>query len=237
MPFLEYKIIKRFYNKLVEKYEKDYESFFKYFEKQWLIKKKIGKYIPEWNFCGNLKNEEYYVKILFLTNNVAESINRLLNFSFKYKYPNFKEWNFSILKVLSDFEKKEKELIRCNTTSKLMIYYIKNFKLNNKNINLLREKEIKELQTLNNDNIASRKSISEELGIKIKDDEVISEDEEKSEENDDEDLDNNLSNVIDNFESLNLEDKNELNYFLIQNIKDINIDKLKDYLNKELIKK
>ena len=160
-----------------------------------------------------------------------------MNFSFKYKYPNFKEWNFSILKVLSDFEKKEKELIRCNTTSKLMLYYIKNFKLNNKNINLLEEKEIKELQTLNNDNNASRKSISEELCIKIKDDEVITEDEEKSEENDDEDLDNNLSNVIYNFESLNLEDKNELNYFLIQNIKDINIDKLKDYINKELIKK
>jgi hypothetical protein len=43
MPFLNYKILKRFYDKLVEKYEKEYESFFKYFEKQWVIKKKIRK--------------------------------------------------------------------------------------------------------------------------------------------------------------------------------------------------
>jgi hypothetical protein len=92
---------------------------------------------------------------LFLTNNIAESINRLLNFSFKYKYPNFKEWKTSILKVVDDFEKKEKELSRCNATSKLMIYYINNFKTHDKNIKLLGEKEIKELQTLNNDNFVS----------------------------------------------------------------------------------
>ena len=58
MPFLEYKMLKRFYDKLIEKYEKDYESFFQYFEKQWIIKKKLGKYIPEWNFSENLKMKD-----------------------------------------------------------------------------------------------------------------------------------------------------------------------------------
>jgi hypothetical protein len=81
------------------------------------------------------------------------------------------------------------------------------------------------------------KSISEELGIKLKVYDILfSEDEEKSEENNEEVSENNLNNVLDNLESLNLEDKNELNYFLIQNIKDINMEILKDYINKELIK-
>lgn len=47
LPFLNYKIIKRFYEKLVEKYEKESLTFFKYFEKQWVIKKKLGKYISQ----------------------------------------------------------------------------------------------------------------------------------------------------------------------------------------------
>ena len=52
------------------------------------------------------------------------------------------------------------------------------------------------------------------MGIKLNvDDTLFSEDEEKSEENDEEFPDNNLNNVLDNLESLNLEDKNELNYF------------------------
>ena len=38
-------------------------------------------------------------------------------------------------------KKKEKELSRCNAISKLMIYYINNFKIHDKKIKLLREKK------------------------------------------------------------------------------------------------
>ena len=45
--------------------------------------KKLGKYTPVSNYYRNINNNNFDSNFLFLTNNVAENINSLLNNSFK----------------------------------------------------------------------------------------------------------------------------------------------------------
>ena len=54
MLFFNYKIL-----------EKDYKSVSKYFEKHWVIKKKLGKYFPQWNSYENERKKNMMLKFCF----------------------------------------------------------------------------------------------------------------------------------------------------------------------------
>ena len=134
MAFLDPKILKKFYKLLVEKYGNEYESSFKYFKKQWINKKKLGKYTPLWNYYINIKNIEFAQHFLFLTNNISEYISHLLNASFNKKYPRFIDWKDSLLNFVDLFETKTKEIHRKNFSSKIILCYLCDVNLNGKSI-------------------------------------------------------------------------------------------------------
>ena len=162
MAFINPKILNKYYNKILIKYEKEFEDYLKYFESQLINKSKLGKYIPIWNYYESIKNTDFALKYLFLTKNIAENINSLLNTSFTKKYPTFNQWKSAILKIIDLFEKNNNELIRCNYSSKMMIYCAQNIKVTEKNIKLLSNDEIAKLNMINNNNnIFSGGSLSE----------------------------------------------------------------------------
>ena len=55
------------------------------------IQKKIGlgKYTPIFNYYANIRGHEFDTKYVFLSNNIAENINKFLNSSFKKAYSSF----------------------------------------------------------------------------------------------------------------------------------------------------
>lgn len=118
IAFIEPKLLKKFYKLLIE----EYEIFFKYFEKNWISKKKLRKYTPIFNYYENLKGAEFDKKFLFLTNNISENINSILKSNFKRNYPNFLEWKNAILSTIEKFENSQKVLTRINLTSEIVIY-------------------------------------------------------------------------------------------------------------------
>ena len=69
-----------------------YIDFFRYFERAW---KPNCKY----------KNIINSIKYLYLTNNIAEHINKLLNSKFQTKYPKFESWKTAIFSVENDINK------------------------------------------------------------------------------------------------------------------------------------
>jgi len=126
-----------------------------------------------------------------------------------------------------------------------MIYYLKNLKINIKNIKILNKEGIKKLNLLfinnKNSNALSLYTISELLDVnednkynnkfyssnlvKNFDDKEYNEDDEFKEEDE-------FNNLFNNIESLNLEDNKDLRYNIIQNLKEINLDKnYKDITN------
>lgn len=88
----------------------------------------------------NLNNLDFDEKYLFLSNNICENINHLLNSIFNKNYPVFKEWRNAILSVVNIFENKTKDFHLKNFSSKITFYYIKNVKLNYKSLKLLKKK-------------------------------------------------------------------------------------------------
>ena len=81
-----YKKIKKKFNNIL------YSDFFKYYEwKPNCIIRKI-KIIPDWNYFNLLNSIENDQKYLYITSNIAELINKILNDKPKTKYPNFDNW-------------------------------------------------------------------------------------------------------------------------------------------------
>ena len=245
MCFMDPKKLKKFYSLITDEYGEKYESFFKYFEKQWINKKKLGKYTPIWNYFINLNKIEFDEKFLFLTNNISENINHLLNSFFNKKYPVFKEWRNSLLSVVNLFENKADELHRKNFSSKLMFYYIKIVNINSKSLKLLNKKEIEDIKILeeNYRNILSATSISRLLlsdeNIKlsmIKNEDDINIYEESSEDMENEEDCNEINEIEKNLDLLNIED-NEMDFHLKQIIKDIDFEKSMKEINDEISKK
>ena len=134
--------------------------------------KKLGKYIPIFNYYKNIKGAELDKKYLFLTNNITENINKILNNNFKGRYPNFIDWKNSLLSTIKRFENIDKELNRLNVTSEMLIYFINIKKNNNKKLTLLDEAEIKDLMKIydKNDNDLSSQSISSILKLNLHED-------------------------------------------------------------------
>ena len=241
MAFLQPKLLKKFYSKIIDEYGSDHESFFKYFQNNWINIKRLGKYTPIFNYYENISNSEFDIKFLFLTNNISENINKLLNSYFNTKYPTFSQWKQALLDNCENFGKNDLELTRRNIGSKSMIYYIKNIFINNKNPSLLSSEDIKNLNLLssgiNNENILSSSSISKILNIDNNDfnieeiDNQNNDEELKEVNNNSEDDINDLSNKFDN---INFDDDKDLKYYIIQNIKDINLEKINKEIDDEI---
>ena len=80
------------YKKILKKYnDLKYNDFFNYFNRNWKPKdtyKKI-KYIQEWNYFNILKSLDFDKKNFYVTNNISEYINKLLNNKLNCKHPTF----------------------------------------------------------------------------------------------------------------------------------------------------
>ena len=212
-----------------------------YFQKQWINTKKIGKYTPVWNYYATITNLEFDLKYLFVTNNISENINSILNSFFNKKYPVFNEWKKAILDIVDIFEQKKFEITRRNKTSNIIIYYIKNIYINNKKVNLLKNEEIKVLNDLeqvkNNfvsiNPISTIFNLSNEDKINNKENKISFESDSDSEENELNDEDD-IDNLIENLNNFKLEDNQEYKYYLCQLFKDIDLDSIKNEIINEL---
>ena len=205
--------------------------------------KKLGKYTPIWNYYCCISNLDFDIKYIFLTNNIAENINALLNSFFNKKYPLFEQWKNAILSLVEIFEKKPLEITRRNYSSNLMLYYVKKIKIDKKNIRLLKAEEIGDLINLekNKQNILSFKTISEILNLS---DDIINEinfnkniidSESDSEINDDDKNDKyNIKGLLKNLNNLNIEGINDFQYFLIQILKDVDLEKIFEDIKRDI---
>ena len=120
---------------------------------------------------------------------------------------------------------------RYNSSSKGLIYYIKNININQRNITSLNKEDIRNLDIISNENnyvnILSSNSISNALSIdsnnlELNNDNILNQNQQVSDEDDY----NEDEKLIENFDNLNLEENNELKYYIIQNIKDIDLSKI-----------
>lgn len=75
------------------------KDFFKYFEKNLKpnCKNKKLKIIPKWNYYNLLNSLGLDQKYIYITNNIPEHINKILNSKLNSKYINFENWKNAIL--------------------------------------------------------------------------------------------------------------------------------------------
>ena len=69
------------YKKILKKCnKKEFDEFYNYFDRRWKLKSKYKniKFIPEFNYFKILNSLDFDIKYLFITNNIAEHINKLL---------------------------------------------------------------------------------------------------------------------------------------------------------------
>ena len=243
MAFIDTKLMKKFFDKILFEFEKEYELFFKYFKNYWINYKKLGKYTPIFNFYNNINNSEFDTKYLFFTNNIAENINKLLNANFYKNYPSFLEWKNAILNLHENFEKNNSELLRRNYCSNSLIYYIKNVNIaRNKNISLLSKDDIKNINLIKNTNFnynnLSSHSILDLLDNNNKkentNNNLILLKNNDDEENIDDNNDDSVAELINKFEDIDVEQNKDLKYYIIENIKLLNLDKINKEIKDEI---
>lgn len=79
---------------------------------------------------GEIKEDNKYLKRLYLTNNVSESINAKLNYYLPKRATNNKDFVASISKIIINNNIKKSQIIRHDYITRSMIMMIKNLKLN-----------------------------------------------------------------------------------------------------------
>ena len=140
------------YNKIKKKYNKNiYSKFFNYFERYWKPKAKFQnkKYILEWNYYLIIKSINFDVKYLYLTNNIAEHINKVLNSYFNTKYPLFNDWKKALLFTAKKMNEENNPINRKNITSNILIHFVTNIRNNELDSKyLLNDNDIKILNSL-----------------------------------------------------------------------------------------
>ena len=124
-----------------------------------------------------------------------------------------------------------------------MLYYVKKIKIDKKNIRLLKAEEIGDLINLekNKQNILSFKTISEILNLsedfinEINFNKNIIDSESDSEINDD-DKNNKyeIKDLLKNLNNLNIEGINDFQYFLIQILKDVDLEKIFEDIKRDI---
>ena len=235
--------MKKFFDKILFEFEKEYELFFKCFKNYWINFKKLGKYTPFFNFYNNINNSEFDTKYLFFINNIAENINKLLNANFYKNYPSFLEWKNAILNLHENFEKNNSELLRRNYCSNSLIDYIKNVKIaRNKNISLLSKDDIKNINLIKNTNFNDNNLYSHSI-LDLLDNNNKKENTNNNEillknnydeENVDDNDDDFVAELINKFEDIDVEQNKDLKYYIIENIKLLNLDKINKEIKDEI---
>ena len=162
----------KIYKKIEKKFnKKQYKEFFKYYERSWKPKGhfKNIKFIPEFNYYNVLNSIEFDIKYLFLTNNIAEHLNKLLNAKLNSKYPVFNNWKNAILKVEEEVNNSVKVLDRSDYISRLFLFFISWFGNNKSKTDLLDTEDIKKLNTiiLEDKNVGNHIPFSEFFNLKI----------------------------------------------------------------------
>ena len=139
-----FKLIKNRFN------DDKYSEFFSYFEKTWNPKgrKYNMKYYPNWNYYKIINSVEFDIKHLFLTNNISEHMNKLLNEKLNRKYPTFYNWKDTILNVEKNVNLNYNELKRMDINTKIILYYINNIEKFNKSKQLLELEDIMRLNSI-----------------------------------------------------------------------------------------
>ena len=91
LPFMAYKNVKNFYNKIKDFYNTDYSTFFDYFEQIWFYPEEENKSIYPfglWKYEGKINlntnrleliSQKSLEDYIFLSNNACESLNHLIN--------------------------------------------------------------------------------------------------------------------------------------------------------------
>ena len=258
--FVEPENINNIYKKIQKKYNNSkYINFFNYFNRNWKPKSKYKKIniFPEWNYYHIIKSIDFDIKYLYLTNNISEHINKLLNSKLKSKYPTFINWKNAIFEIEKEVNNKTEIIERTNYISKLLLYYIDWSSKNKNNISLLTKNDIKKINSIlfEGANIGGLIPISKFFNInidknenEIKNNNIINEDNNNifysdedsedhnsdSEDSDDggeENIEKNDDNI--NYEIFdNLSEDKDLCYNLQKFVNIYNLDEIKSELNK-----
>ena len=134
------------YTKIFKKYnDPKNNDFFNYFNRNWKPRGtyiKI-KYIPEWNYF-NIFDKKYF----YVTNNISEYINKLLNNKLNCKHPTFENWKNSLLEIEVEFNIKAEFIKRTNYIYKLLLYFNGWSANNNSTKYLFDYDDIKKINTL-----------------------------------------------------------------------------------------
>ena len=219
LAFTDPENISKIYKKILKKYkDKKYDEFFKYFNRTWKpnCKFKNIKYYPDWNYYHIISSIEFDIKHLYLTNNIAEHINKSLNSNLKSKYPTFENWRAALLKVEDSVNNIPNVISRYDYTTKILLYYIKMEKETKNSIDILPLNDIYRLNSLifPETNLSNLFTVSKYFNIDICEDDIN----EIMELNDDinsissEESDNEYEN-IENKENLDIESIDNLNLF------------------------
>ena len=150
--FIEPGKIKKAYLKIQEEYgdEDKYGEFFKYFRNQWkpFGKKAKIKFTPIWNNYDLIKGKEFDKNHFFLTNNISESINHILNSYFIKKYPTFNEWrNASLTEIEKNTSAKGYEIRRNDHITKILLYIFNSAK-KNEEFDIVKIDKIKKINSI-----------------------------------------------------------------------------------------
>lgn len=111
-------------------------------------KKAKIKFTPIWNHYDLFKNNDFDKNHFFLTNNVSESINHILNSYFKTKYPTFNEWRNAIVEEIEKVSIKAHEVDRKDYITKILLYLFKLFNTSKKIFKIFKLDEINKINSL-----------------------------------------------------------------------------------------
>jgi len=137
--FIDIKKLYKLYESIKNKFINDNTGkYFTYFEKNWNPKNKN----VAWNYYYLYNSIEIDKKFIFLTNNLVENTNKILNNTIKKKCPRYEIFEKAIINLINSYENRD-AIIRRDEISKLFLYLIKhepNGKvLNNKEIGQLKK--------------------------------------------------------------------------------------------------
>ena len=102
--FLNVNKLKEFFQLIINKYEKDFPKFIKYFYTNFFKRYPLNDLC--WNYDLNFIFEENSIDDFFLTNNICESTNRLLNMNYKGVCKSVKNFEDAIIALINLYNDK-----------------------------------------------------------------------------------------------------------------------------------
>ena len=119
--FLPLDEVLSFYNKICHEYKGEkFKEFFQYFSNQWIKKVK-----PKlWNYNTFINANKKIINLLYLTNNVCESFNSLLNSYISHRRTSAEDFKTSISNCINKNKNKLSISYRKNNLSNLYVKYL-----------------------------------------------------------------------------------------------------------------